>query len=172
MVIKDLNLLKQITVKDFDHFIDRSSRFPEETETLMGKSLFSLKGQKWREMRVTLSPTFTGSKMRGIFVLMSDCANGVVDYLVNRSNGQFMEVEMKDLFSRYTNDVIATAAFGIKCDSLKNPDNTFYCMGKKLTDLAGILSILRSALALTAPKVLKVIYYFFFKKKNHISQLC
>jgi len=33
---------------------------------------------------------------------------------------------MKDAFSKYTNDVIATCAFGIKIDSMKDPTNVFY----------------------------------------------
>jgi cytochrome P450 family 9 len=40
-------------------------------------------------------------------------------------------LELKDLFTNYTNDVIATAAFGIQCNTLENPDNEFYKMGKE-----------------------------------------
>jgi cytochrome P450 family 9 len=42
---------------------------------------------------------------------------------------------MKDLFTRYTNDVIATAAFGVGVDSLMEPSNEFYSMGKEITNL-------------------------------------
>ena len=37
---------------------------------------------------------------------------------------------MKDAFSRYTNDVIASCAFGTKIDSLREPDNEFYLCAK------------------------------------------
>ena len=43
---------------------------------------------------------------------------------------------MEDLFTRYVNDVIAVLAFGIKCDSMKNPSNEFYEMGKEIYDLS------------------------------------
>jgi len=35
-------------------------------------------------------------------------------------------MNMKDAFSKYTNDVIATCAFGIKIDSMKDSTNVFY----------------------------------------------
>ena len=54
------------------------------------------------------------------------------------SEGNILAVEMKDLFTRYTNDVIAMAAFGIECDSLSNPKNEFYVMGRDVTNFGGV----------------------------------
>ncbi|CAG9827788.1 unnamed protein product [Diabrotica balteata] len=48
-----------------------------------------------------------------------------------------MEIEMKDTFTRFTNDVIATTAFGIKIDSMKNKDNEFFVIGKDITSFSG-----------------------------------
>lgn len=49
-----------------------------------------------------------------------------------------VEVEAKDIFSYYTNDVIATAVFGLKINSLEDPNCEFYKMAKKATDFSGI----------------------------------
>ena len=62
---------------------------------------------------------------------------------------------MKDLFTRYTNDVIATSAFGIGCDSLKNPKNEFYEMGKDITNFRGFRSLIFFGY-LMSPKLMKV----------------
>lgn len=62
--IRDPELLKQMAVKDFDHFEDHRSFVDEKADVMFGNSLVSLKGSKWRDMRATLSPAFTGSKMR------------------------------------------------------------------------------------------------------------
>lgn len=117
MVIRDLELIKQITVKDFEHFLDHRDFFlDEESEPLFGKSLFMLKGQKWRDMRATLSPAFTGSKMRQMFQLVvetSEQATSIMMKEANASKGPYVP-EMKDIFTRFTNDVIATSAFGVQ----------------------------------------------------------
>lgn len=67
------------------------------------------------------------------------------------------EVELKDVFTRFTNDVIATSAFGIQCDSLENKDNEFYLMGRNITNFTGIRSMKFFFFSL-APKVAKVYY--------------
>jgi cytochrome P450 family 9 len=72
------------------------------------------------------------------------------------SEGNILAVEMKDLFTRYTNDVIATSAFGISCDSLSNPGNEFYMMGKNLTNFRGIRAILIGFGYMFSPKLMQV----------------
>lgn len=93
-----------------------------------------LKGEKWRDMRATLSPAFTGSKMRQMFELVVDNSSDMVDHYKRKAktSGNGVDVEMKDLFSRYTNDVIASAAFGCKVNSFEDEVNEFYLNGKKI----------------------------------------
>lgn len=67
-----------------------------------------------------------------------------------------MDLEIKDLVTKYANDVIATSAFGIKVDTLKDPDNEFYRMGKKVTNFSGVLVNLKFAAFLMMPQVMKV----------------
>jgi cytochrome P450 family 9 len=69
--------------------------------------------------------------------------------------GNIVTVEMKDLFTRYTNDVIATAAFGIECDSLRNPKNEFYGMGRDLTNFGGVRALIFFGYSFS-PKLMKV----------------
>lgn len=67
LLLNDPELIKQLTVKEFDHFTDHNLFVDESMDTLLGNSLFFVTGQKWRDMRATLSPAFTGSKMRHMF---------------------------------------------------------------------------------------------------------
>lgn len=104
-------------------------------------------------MRSTLSPAFTGSKMRLMFKFMKECSKQFSDYY-SKQNGT-VTVELKDAFTRFTNDVIATTAFGITCDSLENRENEFYTMGKKVTDFTG-WKILIFALHAMSPTISNV----------------
>ncbi|XP_053685852.1 probable cytochrome P450 9f2 [Sabethes cyaneus] len=136
-VLRDPELIKKIGVKDFDHFMDHRPLFgknhADNSEMMFPKTLFALNDQKWRSMRATLSPAFTGSKMRQMFDLVRECCESMAKFYrdeIGTKPGQ--EYEMKDVFSRFTNDVIATTAFGIKVDSSKHRDNEFYAQGKKM----------------------------------------
>ncbi|GLH12228.1 Cytochrome P450 9e2 [Gryllus bimaculatus] len=83
LMLRDPDLIKLITVKDFDHFVDRHKPITEECDDMFGKSVFGLEAK----------------------------------------TGKMLVVEMKDLWGRYANDVIATAGFGVQVDSLRDPDN-------------------------------------------------
>nr|QLI62188.1 cytochrome P450 39 [Streltzoviella insularis] len=134
IVVRDPDLIKSITVKDFDHFTDHRHFFTEETEPLFGGSLLMMRGERWRDMRTTLSPAFTGSKMKLMMPFMTEVSNNIINYLKEH---QGEDIDAADLMRRYTNDVIASAAFGLQVDSLKDKDNEFYTIGQTLLNFTG-----------------------------------
>ncbi|XP_049951753.1 cytochrome P450 9e2-like isoform X1 [Schistocerca serialis cubense] len=150
LLIRDPELIRSITVKDFDHFTDHMNFInAEKSNPLSQKMLVALKGKEWHDMRTTLSPAFTTMKIKNMFMLIADIGQQVVAYLEKRTgdfdvstgNENLLVLEMKDFFTRITNDVIATTAFGIKVDSLSEPDNLFYRMGRDLTAVRVIVGI-------------------------------
>lgn len=60
------------------------------------------------------------------------------------------------MYFRYTNDVIASAAFGIKVDSLAEPNNLFYNMGKKVTNFGGLIKTIKFSVIILVPKLAEV----------------
>lgn len=156
--IRDPDIIKQLAVKDFDNFEDHRSFIDENTDRLFGNSLFMLKGEKWRDMRATLSPAFTGSKMRQMFELVSECAVDMATHFKElAAGGKEVHCEMKELFSRYANDVIATSAFGIRVNSFKDKDNDFYKAGIAFTNINSPLSIMRLLFLRLIPSVMKML---------------
>ncbi|XP_037872543.1 cytochrome P450 CYP9A22 isoform X1 [Bombyx mori] len=137
VIIKDLDLIKQITIKDFEHFLDHRALVDDTADPFFGRNLFSLRGQEWKDMRSTLSPAFTSSKMRGMVPFMVEVNNQMIDMIkkkiVANADG-YLDCEGKDLTTRYANDVIASCAFGVKVDSHTNEENQFYLMGRDMAD--------------------------------------
>ncbi|KMQ88036.1 cytochrome p450 9e2, partial [Lasius niger] len=137
VVIRDPDLIKSIALKNFDLFPDHRTMVEEHQDPLFGKNLFSLKGERWRQVRPLMSPAFTSSKMKNMFKLMSDYAAEFSNYLTQMPAEKRI-MEIKEVFTRYTNDVIATCAFGITVDSMRNPKNEFYVYGKEATTFNSI----------------------------------
>ncbi|KAJ3665307.1 hypothetical protein Zmor_000807 [Zophobas morio] len=137
LLIRDPELIKIVTIKNFENFVDHLGFISAESDPLWGKNLFASQGERWRDLRQTLSPAFTSSKMRTMFSLMQECAKQLVTYFKDQNNS-IVKVDLKDIFSRYATDVIATTAFGIKCDSLKFKNNEFLLAGKEFSDFSGI----------------------------------
>lgn len=137
ITIRDLDLIKSVLVKNFDHFADHKDFVDEAADPLFGKNLAFLNGERWRDVRNLLSPAFTSSKMRAMHVLMSKCAENFAEKLIEQYVNK--DMEMKDIFTRYANDVIATCAFGIEVDSLKDPNNEFYVHGRNSTKTTPVM---------------------------------
>lgn len=150
--IRDPELMKQITIKDFDYFEDHPQFVDSSSNDLFAHSLFQLKGKVWRDRRATLTPAFTGSKMRLMFKLVTECVQDMTKYLIEKSDhDERIQFEMKDFCSRMTNDIIASCAFGVKVNSLENPENEFLITGRKAIDFP----ILRTFLVFIFPKLMK-----------------
>lgn len=135
-IIRDPELIKQIGIKEFDHFVNHRTFVSEDNDPLLGRSLFVMRGDRWREMRSTLSPAFTGSKMRLMMGLLNEVGEQFVKH-VRKDGPNGKEYDIRDLFTRFANDSIATAAFGVQIDSLANRENDFYKMGKEVTNFEG-----------------------------------
>uniref|UniRef100_A0A182F9V7 Uncharacterized protein n=1 Tax=Anopheles albimanus TaxID=7167 RepID=A0A182F9V7_ANOAL len=139
-VIRDLELVKQICIKDFDHFLNHRIQLDENHDPLFGRALFAMRDTRWRNMRAVLSPAFTGSKMRQMFGLITAYCEAAVRTIESETTGAtgYADLEMKELFRRFGNDIVATCAFGIEINSFRDRTNAFYTLGKELTNLDGI----------------------------------
>lgn len=140
VMIRDLDLIRSVTIKNFEHFPDHRSFQNDLIDPLFSKNLFNLRGDRWKDVRMTLTPAFTSSKMKAMFVLMRECAKRYGENLASLPADQ-RTLELKDAFTRYTNDVIATCAFGITVDSMTDRDNKFYVYGREGTNFGRIQSL-------------------------------
>ncbi|CAL1686493.1 unnamed protein product [Lasius platythorax] len=163
IVLRDPELIKSIALKHFDIFMDHRRFIDETQDPFFGKNLVALSGDRWREVRSILSPAFTSSKMKSMFKLMSDCGADFANYLAQLPTEERM-MEMKDIFTRYTNDVIATCAFGVSVDSMRNPKNEFYVYGKEATVFSG-LALLKFYIFRSLPWLARIIKLKFVPEK-------
>lgn len=160
VVVCDPELIKSVTVKNFDSFQDHRLLTNGATDPLLSNMLFSLTGERWKSMRSVLSPAFTSSKIKGMHPLMSSCAENIADYL---SEGN-RELELKSLCGKYTVDVIASCAFGITTDSIKNPNNAFYVNGRKAMFFNGFVNAVKLLLIRHATKLSTLLRVRLIKK--------
>jgi cytochrome P450 family 6 len=81
LLFRDLKLVKNILVKDFQSFMDRTLSVEDKYDPIFGKTLVMLKGQLWRHLRTNLTPVFTSRKMKMMFYLVDICGKELADCL-------------------------------------------------------------------------------------------
>ncbi|KYN29648.1 Cytochrome P450 9e2 [Trachymyrmex cornetzi] len=153
-LLRDPELIKNILVKNFESFPNRLD-FSGSNDSLLKNNLFSLCGEKWRNVRNLLTPSFTSNKIKMMFTLISESAQDFAKFITTLPADKGC-INMKDAFSKYTNDVIATCAFGIKINSMKDPTNEFYINGKEISNFRGIRA-LKFLLLRTFPKLSQIL---------------
>lgn len=85
------------------------------------------------------------------------------EYFKNQAKkGITIEPEMKDLFLKYTNDVIATSAFGISVNSFENPKNEFFVTGKRMLNMTTIKFAIKAICIRIMPAVMKALNFTTF----------
>ncbi|KAH1028363.1 hypothetical protein HUJ05_001724 [Dendroctonus ponderosae] len=128
LVAIDINLLKDIIVKDYSSFASHGLFYHEKN--VLTPHVFNIEGQIWKERRTKLTPLFTSAKMKQMFATVAGKSPGLIR-LVGLSVDANKPADIKEILSRFTTDVISEAAFGLDCKSLDEPDNMFRSIGRE-----------------------------------------
>lgn len=128
VMVYDLDLIRDIFIKDFNNFPSRGM-FHNEKDDPLSANLLGLDGPKWKDMRSKISPTFTSGKMKFMYPTVVSVANRLID-TIDEIIEKSPDFEIKDILGRFTVDVIGTCGFGIECNSLKDPHAEFRRMGE------------------------------------------
>lgn len=157
-MVLDPKLVQAITIKDFDYFVNHYFQLDSNSDPLMSRVLFSMTNENWRNMRSTLSPLFTGSKMRHMLALMNDTTAEFISHVHNeiltKSPKAGIEYNLDELLTCLTNDMIGSTAFGLKMNTVLDRENEFYKAG---TRLAYALMSLKTFFVLSMPKLCRLL---------------
>lgn len=129
LIILDLDLIKSILIKDFNNFVDRGMYSNAEEDPLSGH-LLAIEGNKWRNLRNKLSPTFTSGKMKMMFPIIQSYSDDLIDLVEQLSTNYPNGFDIKNICTRFTADVIGSCGFGLECNALKDENSEMLRMGE------------------------------------------
>lgn len=154
LLINDPELIRSILIKDFAHFADRGVYCDAEKDPLSAH-LFALSGQKWKNLRGKLSPTFTSGKLKAMFSTLLDCGSTLQNYLENLTEkGELLDV--REISARHSINVIASVGFGIDVDTISNPKHEFRETLRKVF-ASNCWNAIRFFLKFIAPKLMSIL---------------
>ena len=128
LLVADPEMIKEIFIKEFSNFTNRSIPFEPPKRAMSGIALAM--DTHWKFLRSTLSPTFTSGKVKLMMAKIHKCCGDLVDNIKSQSNNG-EPVDMKEACGGYTMDIISSTSFGIEVNSQKEPNNKFVHYAKK-----------------------------------------
>ncbi|CAL8144564.1 unnamed protein product [Orchesella dallaii] len=137
ILVKDLEILKKVLIKDFDYFIDRRPFFSGAREPLITKMLFSLFGEEWKGVRTSLTPTFTTGKIRRMMENFNQVGNAwVKNFDKQIGGGTSTNVNIQTETIHYTVDIIAASVFGMNAGTIHDRNSIFSKMSLQVAELS------------------------------------
>lgn len=127
-VVMDLDVVKDILIKNFDTFHNRGLFYNKKDDPLTAH-LLTLEDQDWRNMRVKMTPTFTGGKMRLMFSTVLEVSKHMIEKL--KTSKELKMIEIKEVLASFTTDVIGNCAFGLDMNAIEDSESKFRQMGRK-----------------------------------------
>ena len=162
LFIMDLDLIRNILVKDFEYFTNRD--IFDLKDPKIEPMLTNQINQEWKDLRGTMSPTFSTGKIKRMFGVFDESGNKMVQFLKQellKPNGS-SSIEMRNVCGRYTMDVIASAAFGVDSQNFENENSPFAINGRKIQDNFKPMLMLKFMFAMLLPKLAKYFKFRFF----------
>lgn len=162
LYILDAELIKAITIRDFDCFVDRNtinSRIPN----YLKRSLLILKGSEWKGVRSIITPAFSSARLKNMLPLLQLCCKQLVEYL-KQYDGK--DLDMKDTLGHYTLETIGACAFGIKGDALTDENAYFIKVAEKFNEMPKMKRIFLLFLMVLAPQLLKYLNISFLNQES------
>ena len=114
-MVAEPELLRDIFVKDFNKFVDRG--LPPFGHPIFDRNLINANGDVWKQIRVTVSPTFSTAKMRKMHKLIKECVQRLDKVMEKVAKSDNNNIVLREMIGNYTMDVIALSAFAIKIDT-------------------------------------------------------
>lgn len=125
----DLEIVKAVLLNDSHCFLDRGIYYNEKDDPLSAH-LFSLEGAKWKKLRGKLTPAFTSGKLKSMFPLITEHVAQLKEAF-NEACISKTPINAKIMMENYTADIIGSTAFGLDCNSFKNPDSEYRVRSKR-----------------------------------------
>lgn len=127
LIIRDLEVIKQVLVKDFNHFSNRSVSSNAHHDPFGAYNLFFVKNPIWHDMRSKITPTFTTSRMRNFFDNVNEIGGKFARMLLKDVPEQKI-ISLKEFSGCFTTEVYASCAFGIEINFIEDPSDKFGTM--------------------------------------------
>ncbi|KAK7788573.1 hypothetical protein R5R35_000158 [Gryllus longicercus] len=133
ILVRDPEMVKTVMVKDFHSFQDNALIVDPKMDPLLAKNPFFVSGEKWKNMRSVLSPSFTSGKLKPLLPLMEGVCEELLEYLRAAAPASAPDgIEASLTAFKYTVEMVARCALGIKGNNFTDSEGHLRTMVRRI----------------------------------------
>lgn len=169
LLLREPELIKTVLQTGFTNYHENGLKIDPELDPLLAKNPFFVYGDAWATGRKRLTYAFSSMRLKILFDTVHRVCGKLQNYLDKKlSQTGVFETELKELFSRYTGEVVANAGLGLEGFCFEDPQHpmSFQKIGSdvfKPTVKTGI----QQAIVFFMPMLSKVLRVRFLPKYVH-----
>lgn len=115
LLIRSLDIVKQICLSDFQIFNDRVTALPKHDD-VVSNFLLMQKNPEWKTNRTKITPVFSSAKLKIMFDVIKGIENNLVSFVKEHPGVH----DGKKLCHEYTTEVLSRCFFGIHANCFGN----------------------------------------------------
>ncbi|KAH0952172.1 hypothetical protein HN011_012208 [Eciton burchellii] len=167
LIINEPELVKTVMQTNFTSFHMNALKINPELDPLLANNPFFTYGDKWLAGRKRLTYAFSSMRLKILLESVKQVCEKFENFLDKKlSKTGKVELELKDLFARFTAQVVTSAGFGVDglCFDDERQEESFYTMGKSFLEPSAFNSSM-FALIFFVPSLGKILRKSFLPKK-------
>ncbi|XP_014487198.1 PREDICTED: cytochrome P450 9e2-like [Dinoponera quadriceps] len=167
LMVREPELVKTVMQTSFTHFHDNTFKINPDLDPLLANNPFFTYGEKWVTGRKRLAYAFSSMRLKILLESVKQVCGELENYLDKKLNKvEKVEIELKDLFAKYTAQVVANAGFSANgfCFDDKKEHESFYEMSKAFLEPSAMNNMMFNIVFLM-PWLGKVLRLNFLPKK-------
>ncbi|XP_033231387.1 cytochrome P450 6k1-like [Belonocnema kinseyi] len=166
LLLRDPEIIKRVLIQDFHIFSDKLSH-SSKNDDISNQNLFYINNPYWKYVRPKFSNLFTSAKLKSLVENVQDVIQDFNDHMdLLKLEGSGKKVDVRDLTDKFTIDVIGLGGFGLKLNSLKNPDAEFRNFAKKMFGFYNLKRAVELTCVSLVPQFATIFDFRFFEKNS------
>ena len=124
IITQDTKVIKDVLVKNFSKFSDRTQANVNMLKFLLkqNESLPTLSGEKWKQLRKLVAPSFTGKKLRTLGTVMEKNCNNLKEAMIKSATNS-ASIDVTKHFNAFSIEFILCTVLGRECNLQAGSDD-------------------------------------------------